>query len=96
MQALAAKKENGFDRLARLMQEGFEELDTNLRNEIRAVVESQNSLENTLRMEMREMEERLHYRMGKIATDVYDHLGKNIEPKIGDHERRIVKLEHKR
>ena len=83
---MVSKKEDGFDRLARMMKEGFDDVETNLRKEIHAS-------ENTLRKEIRDVEERLQYRIAKVSTDIYRHLDISIEPQIQNHERRIKRLE---
>ena len=50
-------------------------------------------LEGTLRLEIREAEERLQYRIGKSSLEWNRHLETAVEPKIESHERRIKKLE---
>ncbi|HVM73575.1 MAG TPA: hypothetical protein VMU13_01700 [Candidatus Paceibacterota bacterium] len=84
------KDEDGFDRLARIMKEGFDDVETNLRKEISNVVKES---EGNLRTEIQEVEERLQYRIAKVATDVYRHLEDSIDPQIQNHDRRIKRLE---
>ncbi len=86
----SVKKEDGFDRLARMMKEGFDDVETNLRKEIGNAIKE---TEGNLRTEIREVEERLQYRIAKVSTDIYRHLEGSVEPQIHDHETRIRKLE---
>jgi len=85
------KKEDRFEWLARMMKEGYEDVETKLRKEIK---ETAKNTENVLRAEVRNVEENLQYRIAQSAGGIYRRNDTFIEPKIQDHERRIKKLEH--
>ncbi len=83
-----SKNEDGFDRLAHMMKEEFDDV----RKEI---YDSAEETKHVLRTEIHELEENLQYCLAIISTDINRRLGM-VEPQVRNHGRRVKKLESAR
>lgn len=87
------KKEDRFEWLARIMKEGLDDVQREMTDMEGRLHKEMKDMEGRLRTEIREVEENLGYRIGKVSTDIYRHVDKDIEPRLEEHERRIKRLE---